>query len=95
MSRHADWLRRADAAILQYFAHEKPDYVPLAASRLGLELEYAQRRCEKLADEGLIEPVSHEVVYRTTELGEQVLATYTESEGEPQPGHASVEPAPQ
>jgi predicted transcriptional regulator len=93
MSRHADWLRRADAAILQYF-DEKPDYVPLAASRLGLELDYAQRRCEKLAAEGVVEPVSHEVVYRTTELGEQVLATYTETEGEPQPGHATVEPAP-
>lgn len=92
MSRHADWLRRADAAILQYFAREQPSYVPLAASRLGLDLDYAERRCEKLAAADLIEPVSHEVVYRITERGERHLSAYTEAEGEPRPGHATPEP---
>ena len=93
MSRHADWLRRADAAILLYLFREQPTYVPIVAQRLGIHLDYAEDRVERLVDAGFVEPVSAEVVYRITDRGERHLAAYRDAEGDPQPGHAPVEPA--
>jgi|GEM_PF-1238690 len=94
MSRHADWLRRADAEILHHLEREQPTYVPLVASRLGLDLDYAEQRCSKLAAEDLIEPVSHEVIYRITDRGQRQLSAYADAEGVPRPRHATAEPTP-
>lgn len=67
-------MRAADEDILQQLREERPDYLALVANRLGMHLGYVERRCGVLVEHGLVEQVSHEVVYRTTELGEQYLA---------------------
>lgn len=69
-----DWMRSADERILRHLQEERPDYLALVANRLGMHLGYVERRTEVLVDHGLVEQVSEEVVYRTTELGEQYLA---------------------
>jgi len=69
-----DWLRPADEKILRHLRDERPDYLALVANRLGMPLGYVQRRCSILVDRGLVEPVSGEVIYRTTERGEELLA---------------------
>jgi DNA-binding IclR family transcriptional regulator len=67
-------MQPADEDILRHLCAERPDYLALVANRLGMHLGYVERRCDVLVEHGLVEPVSGEVVYRTTELGEQVLA---------------------
>ncbi|WP_049931056.1 phenylalanine--tRNA ligase subunit alpha [Halosimplex carlsbadense] len=86
MSQHPDWFRRADAAILQHLVEERPTYLALVANRLGMPADYAQRRMDRLVADGLVEPVTEEVVYRITERGERRLAAYTEREGSPEAG---------
>jgi predicted transcriptional regulator len=86
MSQHPDWFRGADAAILSHLSEERPTYVPIIANRLGMPTEYTERRVDKLAEGGLVEPVSAEVVYRITDRGERFLDAYTEREGAPEPG---------
>lgn len=81
MSQHPEWLRPEDAAILSYLSRERPDYVPLIANRLGLHLSYAERRCDRLAEAELVEPVSGEVVYRITERGDRCLESFEENAG--------------
>jgi DNA-binding IclR family transcriptional regulator len=68
-----DDLRPVDRRILKQMAEHEPEYVPLVANRLGLPLGYAERRCERLIEAGLLEPVTNEVVYRPTEEAQQVL----------------------
>lgn len=69
-----NWMRRADEQILRQLATQRPDYLALVATRLGMHLRYVERRCDVLVEHGLVEQVSHEAVYRTTERGEQYLA---------------------
>ena len=69
-----NWMRAADEDILRHLREERPDYLALVANRLGMHLGYVERRTEVLVEHGLVEQVSEEVVYRTTELGEQYLA---------------------
>ncbi|MFB6205562.1 MAG: hypothetical protein ABEJ05_03410 [Haloglomus sp.] len=64
----------ADERILEFYGDNAPEYVPIVANRLGIHLRYAERRVETLVEQGLLKPVSNEVVYTTTETGEQVLA---------------------
>lgn len=73
MARVPD-LQPADEQILEYLRERPPDYVPLVASRLGLPLGYAERRFEVLTEADLLERVTREPVYRTTERGERRLA---------------------
>lgn len=68
-----DDLRPVDRRILNQMAEHEPEYVPLVANRLGLPLGYAERRCERLIEAGLLEPVTNEVVYRPTEEAQQIL----------------------
>jgi len=68
-----DWMVAVDERILDYLHEEQPDYAPLIASRLGVHLKYVERRCETLEENGLIEPISGEVVYRITALGVRYL----------------------
>lgn len=69
-----NWMRSADEQILSQLCAERPDYLALVANRLGMHVDYVERRCDVLVEHGLVEPISGEVVYRTTELGEQFLA---------------------
>jgi len=75
-----NWMRPADVRILRQLRDERPDYLALVANRLGMHLGYVERRCAVLVDHGLVEPVSGEVVYRTTERGEEILAEKAELE---------------
>lgn len=67
-------LQPADERILDYLREQPPDYVPLVASRLGLPLGYARRRFDTLEEAGLVESVTEEPIYHTTERGECCLA---------------------
>lgn len=71
-------LQPADERILEYLCEGPPDYVPLVASRLGLPLGYARRRFDTLEEAGLVESVTGEPVYHTTERGERCLAAEQE-----------------
>jgi DNA-binding MarR family transcriptional regulator len=59
----------ADERILAYLGENPPDYAALIATRLGMDLRYVERRLDALADRGLVEPVTGEAVYTTTERG--------------------------
>lgn len=69
-----NWMRPADERILRDLYESRQDYLPLVANRLGMHQEYVEDRCEVLVEHGLVEPISGEVVYRTTELGDRYLA---------------------
>lgn len=73
MARDA-WMHPADRRILEYLGEHPPDYVPLVANRLGLNLSHAERRVEVLVDRGLVEPVTEESIYGLTDRGEVLLA---------------------
>jgi DNA-binding IclR family transcriptional regulator len=75
-------MRAADERILRQLQEEQPEYLALVANRLGMHLRYVERRCDVLVEHGLVEPVSGEVVYRTTERGERFLAGEAELERE-------------
>jgi DNA-binding IclR family transcriptional regulator len=75
-------MQPADERILRQLEAERQDYLALVANRLGMHLGYVERRCAVLVDHGLVEPVSGEVVYRTTERGEQFLAEEAELDAE-------------
>jgi hypothetical protein len=64
----------ADERILEFFGEHPPEYVPIVANRLGIHVRYAEHRVGVLVEKGLLEPVSNEVVYTTTEAGDRTLA---------------------
>jgi hypothetical protein len=64
----------ADERILEFFGEHPPEYVPIVANRLGIQVRYAEHRVAVLVEKGLLEPVSNEVVYTTTEAGDRTLA---------------------
>jgi DNA-binding IclR family transcriptional regulator len=66
-------MRPADEEILRALHESRPDYLALVANRLGMHLGYVERRCAVLVKEELVEAVSGEAVYRTTDLGERYL----------------------
>ncbi|MFB6072369.1 MAG: hypothetical protein ABEJ88_05305 [Halobacterium sp.] len=68
-SRQPSWSRPADRAIVEFLADEDAEYPAIVANRIGMHAPYVQRRCEELAERGLLEAVSGEVVYRLTEDG--------------------------
>lgn len=68
-----DWMHPADEDILRELHEEQPEYLPLVANRLGLHLGNVEQRCSVLVERGLVEPVTDEVVYRTTERGVRYL----------------------
>jgi len=68
-----NWMRQADERILRHLRDERPDYLPLVANRLGMHLGNVERRVAVLVEHGFVEPVSDEVVYRTTERGTEYL----------------------
>jgi hypothetical protein len=67
------WSRPADPTILEFLAERDPEYPAIIANRIGMHAPYVETRCEELADRGLVEPVSGEVVYRLTDRGERAL----------------------
>ncbi|MFC7045430.1 transcriptional regulator [Halobacteriaceae archaeon GCM10025711] len=65
----ARWMRPADDAILEFLSTERAQYPAIIANRLGMHTTFIESRCEALADNGLIEPATAEVVYRITDTG--------------------------
>lgn len=62
-------LSDADRRILRYLAAETVEYPALIASNTGLHVPLVERRCRSLAEAGLLEAVSGEVLYRLTDCG--------------------------
>lgn len=75
------WMRTTDRQILELLEDRRTDYPALIASRLGTHTPYVERRCAVLAEQGMLEAVSEEVVYRITELGSEYLETQPEPPG--------------
>ncbi|NIB99135.1 DUF2250 domain-containing protein [Halobacterium sp. R2-5] len=67
------WSRPADATILAFLADREPEYPAIVANRIGMHTPYVESRFEVLAERGLVEAVTGEVVYRVTERGERAL----------------------
>lgn len=73
MSRHEDRLHPVDRVVLAHLSDAGIDYPTCIATHHGVAPTDVRRRCAALADAGLVEPVSPEVVYRITEDGERCL----------------------
>lgn len=69
-----DDLNSTDERLLAYLAADGPDYPALIASNTGLYVGNVERRVETLREQGLVEDVSGEVIYRITADGRSVLA---------------------
>lgn len=74
MAASPEWMHPSDERILRYLEENPPDYVPLIANRLGMHLGYVERRVDALVDHGLVEPVSGESIYATTDRGERYVS---------------------
>ncbi len=59
----------ADRRILRHLSTTKADYPALIASNTGLHIPLVERRCAALDEDGLLELVSGEVLYRITDYG--------------------------
>lgn len=66
-------LRSADRAILEFLRENGAEYAAIVAHRTGVHTPYAEARIAALAERGLLEPVSGEVVYRVTSAGISAL----------------------
>ena len=75
----SSWMRTADHQILEFLATRRADYPALVASRLGIHTPYVERRCAVLAEQGMLEAVTEEVVYRVTDRGLQYLESQPET----------------
>ncbi|MFB6219242.1 MAG: MarR family transcriptional regulator [Halobacteriaceae archaeon] len=73
MPRLADWMEIADVQFLARFA-DAEEALPVAviAEQTHYPVEYAERRCRLLAEEGLVQPVGAGV-YELRELGAAFL----------------------
>lgn len=67
------WARPADRPILEFLRERRAEYPAIVANRVGMHAPHVEQRCEVLAEHGLLEAVSGEVVYRLTEDGEAYL----------------------
>lgn len=59
----------ADRAVLECVAACRASYPAVVAHRTGMRQSVARERCEALADAGLLEGVTGEVLYRLTPEG--------------------------
>ncbi|QDX41407.1 DUF2250 domain-containing protein [Salarchaeum sp. JOR-1] len=66
-------LRPVDAAILEFLADDRVEYAAIIANRVGAHTPYVERRCAVLADRGLLEAVTGEVVFRATDAGKRAV----------------------
>lgn len=71
-------LRVVDAAILEFLADGRVEYAAIIANRVGAHTPYVERRCRALADRGLVEPVTGEVVFRVTAEGREVAGEHSD-----------------
>lgn len=67
------WMEDADEQILYILRRDRVQYPALIAGETGAHMPLIERRCRRLESEGLIEPVSGEVVYRLTDRGRAVI----------------------
>lgn len=82
-----------DERVLQYLRDQGADYPALIASYTGMHVPLVEKRCEALDADGLVEPVSGEVVYRITSRGERLLDGTLEGalDAADEPGTGAVE----
>jgi hypothetical protein len=69
--RQPTWSRPADRNILEFLDDRGAEYPAIVANRIGMHAPYVETRCVELAERGLLEAVSGEVVYRITEAGKR------------------------
>lgn len=67
--QNTGWMRPGDEAILQFLDEADAEYPAIVANRTGIHTPYVERRCDVLAERGLLEQVTGEVVYRITDEG--------------------------
>lgn len=67
------WMEKTDERILHILRRERVQYPALIAGEVGAHMPVIERRCQRLESNGLIEPVSGEVVYRLTDRGQTVV----------------------
>lgn len=73
MSRGDGRFHPVDVVVLRHLADAHIDYPTCIAVHRGVDRRSVERRCEALADDDLVEPISPEVVYRITAAGRRAL----------------------
>ncbi|WP_459881873.1 DUF2250 domain-containing protein [Halorubrum gandharaense] len=66
-------LTRSDERVLEYLSDAGADYPALIAGNTGLHVPVVERSVETMVEDGLVERVSGEVVYRITAAGRDAL----------------------
>jgi Mn-dependent DtxR family transcriptional regulator len=79
-SRQPTWSRPADRDIIEFLDERGAEYPAIVANRIGRHAPYVETRCAELAERGLLEAVSGEVVYRLTDAGERACESGVLSE---------------
>lgn len=67
------WSRPADRAILEFLVDQRAEYPAIVANRTGMHTTHVEKRCAELAERGLLEAVSGEIVYRVTDAGRRAV----------------------
>ncbi|MCL9816739.1 DUF2250 domain-containing protein [Natronocalculus amylovorans] len=71
-------LNDADRRVLIHLRDFGAEYPALVASNTGLHIPLVERHCQTLAQRGLIEAVSGEIIYRITDQGIERLEALTD-----------------
>lgn len=68
-------LERTDRRVLCHLDETGADYPALIASNTGLHIPLVERRIVELREQGYVEKVSEEAIYRITESGTEFVGT--------------------
>lgn len=68
-----DWMRPNDGDILATLSRTGPEYGPVIAYQLDMANEEFERYCQRLTDNGVLERVSEEPLYRLTASGQRLV----------------------
>jgi predicted transcriptional regulator len=68
-----DWMQPNDGDILASLSRTGPEYGPVIAYQLDIDNETFERYCGRLTDNGVLERVSEEPLYRLTTRGQQLV----------------------
>lgn len=80
MRPRVDWMTQADERVLEFLREKDIVASPsVIAANIGYTSEYISRRCRKLAEAELLQPVDPSN-YQLTQLGERFLAGEVEAE---------------
>lgn len=79
MSETKTRIHKGDLDILRYLDRRGDDYVAMIAARTGKYPPYVNRRCQRLAEYGLLEDIDDGVRFRIADSWREQLQNYAPS----------------